>query len=354
MRLALQSSTIVTGRVFISLLRGLALILAFSTLARHSAAEEKSPVAADSASSVPSAQGRAPYEFQPGVLCPFCQLTPQFPTGRSGLHWHDHWRTTGTREYVTILALTGAFIGVQLFVPTRTRASWDSPILFDGAVRDTLRIHSARGRRTAGTVSDVLFFWEVLHPAVIDPLLVAWWQREAPFVAWQMFVIDAQAYALTQLLTDITKRTTSRARPWVSSEDCASNPSGSSCGSTARYQSFFSGHSAVSATGAGLICAHHTQLNLYQSDLLDVGTCALAVAGTAVTGAMRIASDDHWASDVITGHLIGYLSGYLLPTLLYYRQFRLQPEDPHSPAPTFAALPFATRESLGATLLGQF
>jgi hypothetical protein len=55
---------------------------------------------------------------------------------------------------------------------------------------------------------------------------------------------------------------------------------------------------------------------LYQNDILDVGTCALAVAGTAVTGAMRIASDNHWASDVIVGHLMGYASGYLLPTVL--------------------------------------
>jgi len=188
----------------------------------------------------------------------------------------------------------------------------------------------------------------------LSEVLVAWWQRESPFVAWQMVVIDAQAYALTLLLTDITKRVTARARPWVQTDDCARDPSGSNCGSGGRYQSFYSGHSAISATGAGLICAHHTQLNLYQSDLLDVGTCALAVAGTAVTGAMRIASDNHWASDVITGHLIGYLSGYLLPTLLNYRQFRLQPEGPHPSAPLFAALPFATSESLGATLVGQF
>jgi membrane-associated phospholipid phosphatase len=169
-----------------------------------------------------------------------------------------------------------------------------------------------------------------------------------------MVVIDAQAYALTMLITDATKRLTARSRPWVGTGDCERDPTGRECGGGGRYQSFSSGHAAITATGAGLICAHHTQLSLYQNDVLDVGTCALAVAGTAVTGAMRIASDNHWASDVIVGHLIGYVSGYVLPTALFYRQFRTQPERPHEPTPVFAALPMITAQSLGLVALGQF
>jgi membrane-associated phospholipid phosphatase len=117
--------------------------------------------------------------------------------------------------------------------------------------------------------------------------------------------------------------------------------------------SFYSGHAAVTATGAGLICAHHTQLSLYQNDLLDQGTCALAVLGTALTGAMRIASDNHWASDVLIGHLMGYTSGYLLPTLLYYKEFRVQPHDHPAPA-VYATLPMITPESVGVSVLGVF
>jgi membrane-associated phospholipid phosphatase len=257
-------------------------------------------------------------------------------------------------EYVTVAALLGAFALTPFVLPTPTRPRWERPVLFDEPVRNALRIDSPGGRRMAATVSDTIFYWEVAHPTLIDPLLVAWWQREAPFVAWQMVVIDAQAYALSMLVTDVTKRLTARSRPRITSEECARDPSGSECGGGGRYMSFSSGHSAVTATGAGLICAHHTQLSLYQNDVLDVGTCALAVAGTAVTGAMRIASDNHWASDVLVGHLIGYVSGYLLPTALYYRQFRIQPEPPHEPAPVFAALPLVTGQSLGMTVLGQF
>jgi membrane-associated phospholipid phosphatase len=295
------------------------------------------------------------YHFEPDVFCPFCRITPGYPHGRSGLHWHDHWRAVGLREYVTIPVLAGGFLGVQLFTKQPSHAHWKSPILFDRPVRKALRLGSAKGRRTAATISDAIFVWEVAHPTLVDPLLVAWWQRESPLVAWQMFVIDAQAYALTLLVTETVKRSTARQRPWVTTEDCATNPGGRGCGSGGAYQSFFSGHSAITATGAGLICAHHTQLSLYQNAFLDTGTCLLAVAGTAATGAMRIASDNHWVSDVLVGHLTGYVSGYLLPTLLYYKEFRAEPHD-HAPppAPVFATLPMITRDSFGLNVLGMF
>lgn len=295
----------------------------------------------------------ASYEFQPGVLCPLCRLTPEFPEGRSGLHWHHHWQTVGAGEYVTVGVLAAAALGLQLSTPPPARTRWDGPILLDNPIRRALRIGTASGRARAETVSDVLFVWEVLHPLVLDPLLVAWWQREAPFVAWQMLVIDAQAYALTLLVNDLTKWASGRARPWVRNGDCATNRDSPSCGGGGRNLSFYSGHAAVTATGAGLLCAHHTQLALYQNDYLDTGTCVLAVLGTAVTGAMRIASDNHWASDVLVGHLMGYASGYLLPTLLYYKEFRAAPHEHHDNL-EYAALPLVGDGVLGVTLMGLF
>jgi membrane-associated phospholipid phosphatase len=303
----------------------------------------------------PEANDAATYHFQPGVVCPFCQLTPQFPEGRSGLHWHSHWSSVGPREYLTIGALAAGIVSFRLLTTEPTHADWSSPILFDNGVRNALRIDSASGRKTAAQVSDILFAWEILHPTVIDPLIVAWWQRQSPYVAWQMFVIDAQAYSLTLMINDVVKHVTARARPWVETDDCAANPGGEECGSGGRYLSFYSGHAAVTATGAGLLCAHHTQLSLYQNPVLDTGTCALAVLGTAVTGAMRIASDNHWASDVVVGHLAGYLSGYLLPTLLYYKQFRITPHDDHPSepaAPTFAVLPLLGPDSAQVSIVG--
>ena len=293
-----------------------------------------------------------PYKFQPGVLCPLCEITPEFPRGRSGLHWHGHWGTVGVREYVTVGALAVGALGLQLFAPRPSEPRWEGPILLDEPLRDALRLGSSSSRGTAATLSDVLFVWEVLHPSLIDPLLVAWWQRESPFVAWQMLVIDAQAYGLTLLLNDLAKNVFARARPSLTGADCELDPVAAACAG-GRNLSFYSGHAAVTATGAGLLCAHHTQLRLYQNDYLDTGTCALAVLGTALTGAMRIAADKHWASDVVVGHLMGYASGYLLPTLLYYREFRATPHD-HPEGPTVAALPLVRRDALGVSLLGSF
>jgi membrane-associated phospholipid phosphatase len=294
-----------------------------------------------------------PYKFQPGVVCPLCEITPQFPEGRSGLHWHSHWQSVGTREYLAVPALAAGVLVLQFAVKTPDEPRWNTPILFDRPMRSLLRIDSAKGRDRAALISDGLFVWEVLHPSLIDPLLVAWWQRESPFVAWQMLVIDAQAYALTLFLNNLAKKTFARARPWLQTDDCEQNPNGESCGVGGGYLSFYSGHSAVTATGAGLLCAHHTQLSLYQNDVLDQGTCALAVLGTAATGALRIASDSHWASDVLIGHLLGYTSGYLLPTLLYYKEFRTTPHD-HPEGPSYAALPLIANGTLGLSLVGMF
>jgi membrane-associated phospholipid phosphatase len=291
-----------------------------------------------------------PYRFESDVICPFCEITPDYPTGRRGLHWHSHWRSAGTREWITMPLLLGGIVGVRFAASPSVHANWRSPILFDTAVRDGLRIRSPRGRKTASLVSDSLFVWEVVHPTIIDPFIVAWWHRQSPYVAWQMFVIDAQAYGLTILASDIVKRVVARERPWV--ETCETDPR--ACNKTSKNHSFFSGHSAVTATGAGLLCAHHTQLNLYQSDLLDQATCVLAVLGTATTGAMRIASDNHWTSDVLIGHLTGYTSGYLLPTLLYYKEFSVAPHDHESPAPVYATLPLITRDALGLQVIGAF
>jgi membrane-associated phospholipid phosphatase len=255
------------------------------------------------------------------------------------------------QEYLTIPLLGATYLGLKLW-PAADSARWDSPVLFDGGARKLLRLHSGSARKAAETVSDILFFAEVIHPVIIDPLLVAWALHRSPSVAWQMSVINAQAYAVTLVLNETAKRLTSRKRPFV--DACDRDSTGASCASGSRYSSFYSGHAAVTATGAGLICAHHEQLGLYQSNLLDTGTCITAIAGTAVTGAMRIMADNHWTSDVLVGHLMGYLSGYLLPTLLYYQEFETAPHG-HSPErPVVLALPIVNDHSLQLSLFGQF
>lgn len=335
------------------------LVLGWTGLARAEDAEAAAPVAARrSPAQQPSAPipseleaARRAYHYQSGVPCPYCTTTADSTQPPTGLHWHDHWQKVGLREYLTIPLLGATYLGLKLG-PAAERARWDSPILFDGGLRKLLRAPSASGRKTAETVSDVLIYAEVIHPVIIDPLLVAWGVHQSPSVAWQMSVINAQAYALTLVLNETVKRLTSRKRPFV--DACDRDPTGASCASGSRYSSFYSGHAAVTATGAGLICAHHTQLTLYQSSVLGTVTCVTAIAGTAVTGAMRVMADNHWASDVLVGHLMGYLSGYLLPTLLYYEEFQTTPHDHAPERPGVLALPIINDHSLQLSLFGQF
>lgn len=292
---------------------------------------------------------RAAQALAAGEACPFCAVTPGFSDeGATRLHWHDHYRSVGTREYVATAVFAATAFTFEFIIDHARIASWDRPILFDGAVRDALRAGTASGRDATKTVSDVLAVVSIVHP-MVDVFGVAWYARRAPRVAWQMFVIDAQAYSLTLALNTVTKRLTARARPWA--KGCEEDPA--LCGSGGAHRSFYSSHAAVTATGAGLICAHHTHLELYQNKLLDAGACATAAIGTALTGALRIASDNHWASDVIVGHAAGFLSGYLLPTLLYYREPRTGPDARLDP-PSFAILPRHDGRSLGLELIGSF
>jgi hypothetical protein len=200
--------------------------------------EQQNTAANSSPKAAASSVSGGPYHFQADVPCPYCLPGSKYPHGRTGLHWHDHWRSADLREALTIPALAAATIALT-FVPTAKSPSWQSPLLLDSPARKLLRLHDASARKTAQNVSDVLFYWEIAHPALIDPLLVATWRR-APGVAWQISIINAQAYALTLLLNQATKRLTSRERPCV--DVCDRDPTGQSCSSGARYTSFYGGH----------------------------------------------------------------------------------------------------------------
>jgi hypothetical protein len=170
-------------------------------------------MAAPAAQTAPAAQapptepGVDDYAFQSDVRCPYCAGNPRYPNGRYGLHWHDHWRSVGLPEYIVtpvLFATAAAFwLGV---VPDAKRAAWVGPILFDTSARSALQLKRRSGRTIAGTVSDVFLYASIAQTAVVDDLLVSWVLRNAPDVAWQMLVINSEAYALTLSVNAVTKR----------------------------------------------------------------------------------------------------------------------------------------------------
>jgi membrane-associated phospholipid phosphatase len=240
------------------------------------------------------------------------------------LRWQSNWRRVGGIEYAVTTGLLGTFVGVWFLSPA-AEPVWTRPVLFDELTRDALRAESPGARNVAAHISDGVIIVSYLPPLIIDPLVVAGLDDQNPDVAWQLFVISTQSYSLTIVLNAVSKRIFARERPYASA--CAKDPTYSvSCEHADRFRSFYSGHSAVTATGAGLVCAHHTHLPLYGGGNIDRFTCLGALIGTLATGALRIISDRHWASDVLVGHLLGLSSGYLLPTLIYYKSFQTKPD----------------------------
>jgi hypothetical protein len=135
--------------------------------------------------------------------------------------------------------------------------------------------------------------------------------------AHQMFVIGLGSHSASLALTATVKRLASRERPL--SRGCRKDASyADECGTDAEHRSFFSNHSASTATSAGLICAHHTHLPLYGGGTADAAACIVACSVAAATGVLRVASDQHWLSDVLFAQAIGATLGFILPTVIYY------------------------------------
>jgi membrane-associated phospholipid phosphatase len=67
------------------------------------------------------------------------------------------------------------------------------------------------------------------------------------------------------------------------------------------------------------VCSHHAHLPLYGGGAPDVLACAASFAAAATVGTLRVVSDQHFTTDVLTGAAVGTLTGLGLPWLLHYR-----------------------------------
>jgi membrane-associated phospholipid phosphatase len=262
--------------------------------------------------------------------------------------WRPHFRRAGIWDAVALGGATGLCL-TELLLPRRSEALWEGPILWDEAIRDMFVLDSRRQRAVAATVADVMFAGSLVQTMVVDNLIFAWGVHGEPATAFQMSAANAEAYAFTFALTGWIKRLAGRTRPYAA--ECERDPGYSAaCGEPSSYRSFFSGHAAFTAVGAGLVCAHHLHLPLFGNRLLDAGACAAGVGLTLATSAMRMASDKHWASDVAVGHLVGFASGYLIPTLFFYRFH--SPGDRAKPRDT-VWLPSIGPHSVGLQVTGR-
>lgn len=185
-------------------------------------------------------------------------------------------------------------------------------------MRTRLRIGTQIGRDRARDASDVLLALGINH-LVVDSLVVTWWGHGSADVAWEMAMMDIEALTFNAMLNGVVAGLTSRERPYhercgdpyvARTDDCTDNK---------RYRSFYSGHTSTSFTIAGLVCMHHAQLPIYGGGAPDMLACSSSFLFASAVGLLRVVSDQHYTTDVLTGAAIGTATGLGLPWLLHYR-----------------------------------
>ena len=228
--------------------------------------------------------------------------------------WNPRWARFTVAESVATGSASVGILVARLALPEPDEARWTGAILLDTPTRDSLRGPTEASRDTMATISDGLLYALLAMPFV-DAALV-WGVHGAPEVAAEMAAMNAQSFALTMLVTELTKRLVGRERPY--GQECPADSTAEECDSERRFESFMSGHTSMAFTGAGLVCAHHQRLPIYGGGVADPAACAMALAAATTVGTLRITADRHYLSDVVVGAALGLLSGYALPSFLHY------------------------------------
>jgi len=283
--------------------------------------EARADSAGAAASDAPVAGQAAP---APPAVSPTSPASPEVPL--SGGRRHPSrggplaWDPSFNRMDAPEMVLTGVAAGIALTtnIVSPLKTGWTGGILFDDQVR-SLRLPTLDSRLEVRSGTDVGLALMTTYPILVDSIIVAYWYRGSQDVALQMALIDAEAFAITGALEGTTNFFAGRARPYAA--DCGSGvpKNTTDCSSNTLYRSFFSGHSAVSFTAAGLICAHHEALHLFESPA-DHVACATGLLAAATIGTLRIVGDAHYFSDVFVGAVVGTAVGLGVPLLHHYKR----------------------------------
>lgn len=233
--------------------------------------------------------------------------SPFFSCERDYQGFSEFARSEASIDLYHGLAFIGGAAGISLGgSPTRR---WSETNGFDTGIRDELRLGSTSAREDASLASDLgLAFSAALLPMASIGMNFS--RNHDCVETWDMFTDAVESFGLTLFVTEAVKLATGRERPYT--EDCdAFPPSDARCGSEDRHRSFFSGHASLAAAGAGLSCSYAIQREAWGSSrTAKAAPCALGVVAAFTTGALRLAADRHWTSDVFVGFAVGAVVGY--------------------------------------------
>jgi membrane-associated phospholipid phosphatase len=264
--------------------------------------------------------------------------------------WRDtEWHAFDELDWLIVGAavssvIVGTAVGPDIDAPRQ------GPVLFDDAVRDALVLGTEPAREIARDASDIFLTTAWAMPVLIDAFLVAGWYHDAPDLAREMLLMNVEVLTVTAALQTIANVVASRERPYGPRCGLELEEGWRACDSNDRYRSFFSGHTSQAFASAAVTCVHHAQVPLYGGGLADAAPCVGTMMVAAAAGALRIVGDQHYATDVLTGALVGTGTGLLLPYLLHYG--RSPAPAPEEEPADFSAHLFPTPTGLG--VVGTF
>lgn len=202
---------------------------------------------------------------------------------------------------------------------------WTGTNSSDRSVRDDLAAASRDGRGDAAAASDGLLLTGLLAPLVLDAgIKSAWWDRDCER-ALEVGSDWVESIGLIWMITEAAKGIAGRERPF--GLGCDRDPGySSSCDDETRYKSFFSGHAALSAGGAALLCKDALRRNVWgESRASRALLCGFGVGASLGTGMLRMVADKHWLTDVIAGWVVGGAIGWFdLPGPFDLLRFRTE------------------------------
>ncbi|WP_437317721.1 phosphatase PAP2 family protein [Sorangium sp. So ce385] len=305
---------------------------------------------AEPAPATPGAARAEPAPAAPGAAPAAWPTAAPPERARREVAWDPRWPRFRVSEYVATGLLAATAFGTLAIPPSEGR--WTTVNGFDGSAREALRIRSDRQRETARDASDLLLTLMTNHLAV-DALLVTWWGHGRGSVAWEIAMIDIEALAFNAALNGVVAGLTSRERPYRAGCTGPEEQQDHDCRGSKRYRSFFSGHSSTAFTAAGLVCSHHAHLPLYGGGAPDALACAASLGTATAVATLRVVSDQHFATDALTGAAVGALTGFGLPWLLHYRGGAPASTSARAPREDGVTIGFVPAP-LGGYLVGRF
>lgn len=254
-------------------------------------------------------------------------------SSRRPVAWNKDWPRFQSLEYALTPLLLGGGLALRFAAEPPKERALRGGVLIDEALQSAVAVPEPGFARSFWIgVSEASFYGAMAHP-FIDAVVVAGAVHGSPDVAWQMLMINMEAFAVMGLGIFATQLAYPRERPYGPlCDERGERAVDSGCDRGERWRSFPSGHVAIAVTGAMLACQHHARLPLYGGGVGDSAACWGALALAAGNAIGRIAANKHYLSDVIVGIGVGLFAGYVVPAALHYGFFDRRPRGDASSA----------------------